>query len=61
MSDLRGNNAPSEVSLGSANKIIAAAVLVLGIGAIGAYSVQSGMWAHHPKPAVTDSELPSTR
>lgn len=57
MRDLRTVHVvPSGNNIG---KIIAAAVVVLGIGAAGVYGYRAGMWSGPPKQVVSDSQLPS--
>ena len=58
MSDLRGKSAPSKVHLGGGSKIIAAAIIILGIGALAAYGYQTGQLRIPPKPVVTNHQLP---
>lgn len=60
MSDLRGSRAPGDMRFGSAGKIIAALVVLLGIGAAGTYLYETGQFKVVPKPAVSDSNLPTT-
>jgi hypothetical protein len=59
MSDLRGNNTPPEMSLGSTGKIVGALIVVLAVGAAGAYSYKTGVWTLPPRQKVADSQLPS--
>jgi hypothetical protein len=59
MDDLRGRNAPAKMSLGTAGKIVGAAIVAVAICGIGAYSYETGMWKPHPKQVVADSQLPS--
>jgi len=60
MSDLRGRNAPERMSLGSAGKIMGAAIVAIAICGIGAYTYETGVWTqHHPKQVVADNRLPS--
>jgi hypothetical protein len=59
MADLRGRNAPGRVEFGATTKVVGAAIIALVIGAIGAYTVESGMWKPHPKQVVASNQLPS--
>lgn len=58
MSDLRGTNTPEEMGIGNIGKIIAAIIVVLAIGAAGAYTYEMGMWKM-PHQIVASNELPS--
>jgi len=60
MSDLRGSRAPGDMRFGAGGKIIAALMVVLGIGAASAYLYETGQFKVAPKPVVSNSELPTT-
>ena len=57
MNDLRENPIPP-VEQGSTPKIVAALVVALGFGAMGAYSYETGTWNSQPKQ-VTAAQVPS--
>ena len=58
MNDLRENPMPP-VEQGSTPKIVAALIVALGFGAIGAYSYETGTWNSQPKQMVASQQLPS--
>ena len=59
MSDLRGKSTPADVKFGSSGKIVAAIVVLVGIGALAALGVQTGQFHTTPKPVVSNSQLPT--
>ena len=58
MNDLRETPAPP-VDGGSTPKIVAALIVALGFGAIGAYSYETGTWNSQPKQVVASSQPPA--
>ena len=58
MNDVRGIGT-STVESGSTPKIVAAVVVALGFGAIGALTYESGMWNPQPKQVVASKPLAS--
>lgn len=57
MNDLReGPMPPAE--MGSTPKIVAALVVALGFGAMGAYSYETGTWNSPPKQVVASKDIP---
>jgi hypothetical protein len=57
MDNLRGIN--TQVETGNAGKIIGALVVALAIGAVGAYTYETGMWKSSPRQIVPNRDLPS--
>jgi len=60
MNDLRGSRAPGEMRFGAGGKIVAALVVIAAIGAAATYGYETGQFRVSPKPAVSDSDLPTT-
>ena len=59
MSDLRGRSAPAKMNAGSGGKIVAAIIVILGVGALAAYGYETGQLRAPPKPVVSNSQLPT--
>ena len=58
MNDLRENPIPP-AEQGSTPKIVAALIVALGFGAMGAYTYETGTWNSQPKQVAASQQLPS--
>ena len=59
MSDIRGSNAPGEITIGNMGKIVGAVIVIAAFAAAGLYSYKAGTWTQPPPQKVSDSQLPS--
>ena len=56
MSDLRGGNEPKKADLGSAGKIIGAAIVAAVVIGVGAYSYENGTFTRHPHQQMASNQ-----